>query len=107
MHQSGTSVNGRGSISKRGNHQLRTVLFNAAFAARQSNPAFKAYFEKKRSEGKHYLSALAAVERKLVHVIWAVWTRGTPFVRKIWPSGSVMKNARSRRTLLSLWGYRI
>jgi hypothetical protein len=34
------------------------------------------------SEGKHYTSALVAVERKLVHIIWAVWTRGTPFVQR-------------------------
>jgi transposase len=79
VHQSGTSINGRGYISKRGNHRLRTILFNAAFIARQRNPDLKAYFDKKVAEGKHYTSALIAVERKLVHLIFAVWTRGTPF----------------------------
>ena len=78
VHQSGTSVNGRGFISKKGNRQLRSVLFNAAFVARQANPEFKAYFDKKVREGKHYTSALVAVERKLVHLVYAVWTRGTP-----------------------------
>ena len=79
MHQSGTSVNGRGYISKRGNSRLRAALFNAAFMARRTNPELKAYFEKNVREGKHYLSALNAVERKLLHIIFAVWTRGTPF----------------------------
>lgn len=79
VHQSGTSINGRGYISKRGNHRLRRALFNAAFIARQHNPALKAYFDKKTAEGKHYLSALIAVERKLIHLIFAVWSRGTPF----------------------------
>jgi transposase len=79
VHQSGTSVNGRGFISKRGNHQLRAVLYNAAFSARQTNPDLKAYFEKKVSEGKHYVSATTAIERKLLHIVFAVWTRGTPF----------------------------
>jgi transposase len=79
VHQSGTSVNGRGFISKKGNKQLRSVLFNAAFIARQANPELKAYFDKKVREGKHYTSALVAVERKLVHLVYAVWTRGTPF----------------------------
>jgi transposase len=79
VHQSGTSVNGRGFISKRGNRQLRAVLFNACLMARQANPHLKAYFEKKIGEGKHYTSALTAVERKLVHIIYAVWTRGTPY----------------------------
>lgn len=80
VHESGTSVHGKGYISKRGNTRLRHVLFSAAFIARQHNPALKRFFEKKRSEGKHYFSALCAVERKLIHIIWAVWTKGTPFV---------------------------
>jgi transposase len=79
VHESGTSVHGKGYISKRGNSYLRHMLFNAAFIARQHNPDLKAYFEKKTGEGKHYFSAMCAVERKLVHLIWAVWTRGTPF----------------------------
>jgi transposase len=82
VHQSGTSIKGRGFISKRGNRYLRAILFNAAFAARRSNPALKVYFKKKVAEGKHYTSALTAVERKLVHIIWAVWSRGTPFVQR-------------------------
>ena len=83
VHQSGTSVNGRGYISKHGNRQLRAMLFNAAFIARQANPELKTYFEKKLAEGKHYVSALTAVERKLIHLIWAVWTRGTPFEERV------------------------
>lgn len=79
VHQSGTSINGKGYISKRGSRYLRHVLFNAAFIAKRRNPDLKKYMEKKLSEGKHYFSALCAVERKLIHIIWAVWTRGTPF----------------------------
>lgn len=79
VKESGTSINGKGYMTKRGNRQLRHILFNAAFIARQKNPELKAYFEKKLGEGKHYFSAMCAVERKLVHVIYAVWKRGTPF----------------------------
>lgn len=79
VHESGTSIHGKGYISKRGSRYLRHVLFNAAFIAKRRNPELKKYMEKKLSEGKHYFSALCAVERKLVHLIWAVWTRGTPF----------------------------
>lgn len=82
VHQSGTSIHGKGYISKRGNRYLRHVLFNAAFIAKRRNPALKEYFEKKVKEGKHYFSALCAVERKLVHLIHAVWTRGTPFEKR-------------------------
>jgi transposase len=56
VHQSGTSVKGKGFISKRGNHRLRSVLFNAAFIARQYNPELKTYFEKKTGEGIVFLS---------------------------------------------------
>lgn len=79
VHQSGTSIHGKGYISKRGNKYLRCLLFNAAFIAKRRDPILKTYFEKKRAEGKHYFSALCATERKLIHLIYAVWTRGTPF----------------------------
>lgn len=79
VFQSGTSVHGKGFISKRGNKYLRHILFNAAFIARRRNPALCAYFEKKLAEGKHYFSAMCAVERKLIHLIYAVWKRGTPY----------------------------
>jgi transposase len=82
IHESGTSVHGKGFLTKRGNPTLRALLFNAAYVARQYNPALKLFFEKKTSEGKHYYVAMCATERKLIHIIYAVWTRGTPFVKQ-------------------------
>jgi transposase len=79
VFQSGTSVQGKGYITKHGNTYLRHMLFNAAFVARRYNPALETYYKKKINEGKHYYSAMCAVERKLIHVIYAVWKRGTPF----------------------------
>lgn len=79
VFESGTSVHGKGYMTKRGNRYLRYILFNAAFKAIYGNPELKQYFDKKISEGKHYFSAMCAVERKLVHIIYAVWKRGTPF----------------------------
>lgn len=79
VHQSGTSINGKGYISKRGNKLLRTRLYNAASVAVLHENMFRVFFQKKRSEGKPYRVALCAIMRKMVHVIHAVWTRGTPF----------------------------
>jgi transposase len=79
VHQSGTSINGKGYITKRGSTYVRSALFNASFIARQKNPELKAYFNKKIQEGKHYFAAQCAVERKLVHLIYAIWKRGTPY----------------------------
>jgi transposase len=84
VHQSGTSINGKGYITKRGNKLLRTRLFNAASVAVIHPPnIFHTFFEKKRSEGKPYRVALCAVMHKMVHVIYAVWTRETPFVNEL------------------------
>lgn len=80
VHQSGTSIHGKGYISKRGNKLLRTRLFNAASVAVLHENMFRKFFQQKRSEGKAYRVALCAVMRKMVHVIHAVWSRGTPFI---------------------------
>jgi transposase len=77
--ESGTSIHGKSYLTKRGNRHLRFVLFNAAYRALNNNPDLQRYFAKKISEGKHYFSAMCAVERKLVHLIYAIWKRGTPF----------------------------
>jgi transposase len=82
VHESGTSIQGKGFLTKRGNPMLRSLLFNAAYVARQHNPDLKAFFEKKIAEGKHYYTANCAVERKLIHLIYAVWKRGTPFEKR-------------------------
>ncbi len=81
-HQSGTSILGKGFITKRGNKLLRTRLFNAASSAVQHSNLFQDFFVKKRSEGKHYMVALVATMHKMVHVIHAVWKRQTPFVQE-------------------------
>jgi transposase len=86
VRESGTSIRGKGRITKRGNAYLRHMLFNAAFIARQYNPELKAYFTKKTGEGKHYLSAMCAVERKLIHLIYAVWKRAPPYESRISPA---------------------
>lgn len=82
VHESGSSVRGKGYITKRGNAALRATLFNAAFIAKRYVPELGEFFRKKLAEGKHHTSALCAVERKLVHLVWAVWTRGTPYVAR-------------------------
>jgi transposase len=79
VYESGTSIHGKGYISKRGNRYLRHVLFCAAQIAKRRNPILKEYMDKKLKDGKHYFSALCAVERKLVHLIYAVWRSGAPF----------------------------
>ena len=72
VHESGTSIHGKGYLTKRGNRYLRYILFNAAFIAQRRNPDLRKYMVKKLAEGKHHFSVLCAIERKLVHIIYAV-----------------------------------
>ena len=81
-HESGTSIKGRGYITKRGNKILRTRLFNACSVAVLRPNMFQEFFQKKRSEGKQYRVALCAVMNKMVHVVFAVWQRGTPYIEQ-------------------------
>ena len=80
VHQSGTSVRGKGYISKRGNKILRTRLYNAASVAVLHPNMFQSFFQKKRSEGNPDRVALVATMNKMTHVIHSVWTNNQPFV---------------------------
>jgi len=66
-------------MSKRGSPYLRKALFQAALVASRSNPVLKAFYEKKRSEGKHHLTAIGAVSRKLCYIIHAILTKNEPY----------------------------
>lgn len=57
ISQSGEYISTNNKMSKKGYPYLRRVLFNAALVASNCDPVFKAYYQKKRSEGKHHLTA--------------------------------------------------
>ncbi|MCK9379266.1 MAG: IS110 family transposase [Candidatus Moranbacteria bacterium] len=82
VHQSGTSIHGKGYISKRGNKILRTRLYNACSVAVLHDNIFRDFFQKKRSEGKPYKVAMCATMNKMAHVIYAVWKNGEFFEDK-------------------------
>jgi transposase len=65
-HQSGTSVRGRGGISKTGNARLRQALYMAALSASQHNPTLRAFYQRLLQRGKLKQVALVAVARKLL-----------------------------------------
>ena len=66
-------------MSKRGSPYLRKALFRAAFVASNFDPVFKAYYQKKRMEGKHHNVAIGAVARKLCYTIYAVLKNNVPY----------------------------
>lgn len=70
--QSGEFEASHNVMSKRGSPYLRKALFSAALVASNHDPVLKAFYQKKRSEGKHHLTAIGAVSRKLCYIIHAV-----------------------------------
>ena len=77
--ESGTSVRGRAQLGRGGNRRLRTALYLATLAGTQYNPVLKAFYERLRAGGKPMKVARCAAARKLLHVAWAVVTKGQPF----------------------------
>lgn len=77
--QSGKSVRGRGSIPRKGNRRLRSLLYNCAKSAKRYNPICKELYERLRSVGKCHKVAMVAVMRKLLRLIFAVVKNQTNF----------------------------
>jgi len=79
VRASGLFEGTRNRMSKRGSPMLRNSLWLAAVSARRFNPELKAYYELKRSQGKHSSVATGAVARKLVHLIYSLWKDNRPY----------------------------
>lgn len=81
VRQSGTTLHRNTRLTKRGSPELRRVLFMAAGVARQYDPELRCYYERRRAEGKAYTPSVVAVAQKLTNRIYAVLTRGTPYLK--------------------------
>lgn len=68
--RSGTSIRSE-TPSKRGNKQLKRALYLSAFASLR-DPASHAYYQRKRTEGKHHVAALTCLARRRVDVLFAM-----------------------------------
>lgn len=79
VSQSGEYQSVNNKMSKRGSPYLRKALFQSALIAAFHDPVFSAFYQKKRSEGKHHLTAIGAVARKLCNTIFAVLKYNVPY----------------------------
>jgi transposase len=68
--QSGTSIKGE-HRSRRGNHRLKNAMFLAAFAS-LNDPASRAFYDRKRTEGKKHNAAIICLARRRCDVILAM-----------------------------------
>lgn len=79
VSQSGKFDSGGGPITKHGSPYLRRALWLAANRARQYDPSLRAFYERKRAEGKCHRVAVTAVARKLCHIVFAVMRDRAPY----------------------------
>lgn len=79
VKQSGEFTGTRNRMSKRGSPYLRRALWQASTVAVHCDPALKAFFQKKRAEGKPYMNAIGHVTRKLANIIFAVLRDNKPY----------------------------
>jgi len=77
--QSGTSVKGKPKMSKRGNRHLRKAMHMPALAAIRHDERFKAIFVRLVSKHGIKMKAAVAVQRKLLELIYTVWTTNTKY----------------------------
>jgi transposase len=57
---------------KRYNRQLQRVFYTSALISIQRSPASRAYYDRKRAEGKRHSQAVLALARRRVNVLWAM-----------------------------------
>ena len=81
--QSGEFEAAHNVMSKRGSPYLRKAIFQSALIASFRDPVLSVYYQKKRAEGKHHLTCVGAVARKMCNIIYAVLKNNRPYVPKV------------------------
>ena len=79
-HESGTSVKGGNHVSPAGHRGLKSLLSQGARSAIINDPQMKAYYERKRQQGKSHGCVMNAVKFKLICRMFAVINRQEPYV---------------------------
>jgi transposase len=78
-HDSGKRI-GNHRRMRGGNKILKRVFYQSAFASLRSSAHSRAFYDRKRREGKKHTQALIALARRRVNVLWAMLRDETTFV---------------------------
>lgn len=76
--RSGRSINNT-ARARSGNHRLKNALFIAAFVAARHDPTARAYYERKRAEGKKHNAAITCLARRRCDLLLAMLKTATPY----------------------------
>lgn len=79
--RSGSSIKGE-HPARGGNKRLKNALFLSAFAALH-DPESRAYYDRKRAQGKKHNAALICLARRRTDVIYAMLRDGTYYQKKL------------------------
>ncbi len=78
-YESGTSVKGKGHITKVGNGRLRSLLYMCSWTAKTCNPQCVSVYEKMHKKGKPEKVIKVAIAHKLLRQVFGVIKHQKPF----------------------------
>jgi transposase len=78
VRDSGKRVGNRRRM-RGGNKTLKRVFYQSAFSSLRGCAESRAFYDRKRAEGKRHTQALIALARRRVNVLWAMLRDGTTF----------------------------
>lgn len=79
VRQSGQFTGTNNKMSKRGSPYLRRAIWLAATAAIMHDPAIKAFYDRKKAQGKHHFTCVGYICRKMINIIFAVLKTNKPY----------------------------
>jgi transposase len=82
-HSSGSSITGKSRTHPYRNKNVKRLLFNGANTAANFDLEIKAYYKRKKEQGKHHMTIMNAIACKLVARVFAVIKRNEPFVNLV------------------------
>lgn len=80
VKQSGEFSGSKNKISKRGSPYLRRAIWLAANRAAFCDPILSEYYQSLRARGKHHLTAVGGVARKLCNIIFVILKENRPYL---------------------------
>ena len=83
VSQSGEFIGTKNKISKRRSPYLRRAIWLAAGRAAFCDPVLSEYYQSLKVRGKHHLTAVGAVARKLCNIIFVILRENRPYAKKV------------------------
>lgn len=83
IKQSGSTINSKGKITKKGSKSLRRTIYLMAIGVMKFNSYFRTYYLKKRTQGMPHRKAMIALCNKLLRTIFALLTKKQHFIQPL------------------------